>query len=192
MDGGEQIVADDIRSRMVELLPRLRRFAFVLTRDMDKANDLVQETCLRALSRADQWHPDARLDSWMYRIAQNIWIDRLRSIKSRGVASDLDSAMDVVGDDGRKVVADRLDLQLVADRMRTLTPDQQMLITLVSIDGLSYKEAAHALDIPIGTVMSRLARARQALAQVLDPSSGTALKAPDLSRSALGVEVAND
>jgi RNA polymerase sigma-70 factor, ECF subfamily len=185
-------VSDDVRSRMVELLPRLRRFAFVLTRDLDRADDLVQETCVRALSRADQWQPGTRLDSWMYRITQNLWLDRLRSNKSRGEVADLDSAADVVGDDGRKVVAARLDLKLVAERMQTLSADQQILITLVSIDGLSYKEAAEALDIPIGTVMSRLARARQALAQVLDPASGTALTEPNVARSALGVEVAND
>lgn len=73
-------MTDDIPQRMVEFLPRLRRFAYVLTGDVDKDDDLVQETCARALSRLDQLEPGTRLDSWMFRIAQTRWFDRLRSV----------------------------------------------------------------------------------------------------------------
>lgn len=156
-------MTDDIRSRMVELLPRLRRFAYVLTADMDKADDLVQETCVRALTSADQWQPGTRLDSWMYRIAQNLWLDRLRTNKVRGPAVDIDTAHDLIGMDGRDVTESRLTLSEVAKHIAKLPPDQQILIAIVCIDRLSYKEAAEALGVPIGTVMSRLARARQTL-----------------------------
>lgn len=166
-------MSDNIRTRMVELLPRLRRFAFVLTRDLEKSDDLVQETCLRALASADLWQAGTRLDSWMYRIAQNIWIDRLRAIKVRGEVVDVDTAIDLVGSDGRQVTEGRLTLDLVTRHMQALPPDQQLVLTLVSIDGLSYKEAAERLDLPIGTVMSRLARARKALAASVE-SSGVA------------------
>ncbi len=77
-------MADDVKRQITELLPRLRRFARALTGDQDRADDLVQETCLRALSRLDQWERGTRLDSWMYRIAQNIWLDRARAAKVRG------------------------------------------------------------------------------------------------------------
>jgi len=156
-------VTDDIRDRMVELLPRLRRFSYALTGNLDKADDLVQETCVRALTSADQWQAGTRLDSWMYRIAQNIWFDRMRAAKVRGEVVDVDAAIDLVGEDGRDVTESILTLKAVARSIGELPADQQMVLVHVCIDGLSYKDTADALGIPIGTVMSRLARARRAL-----------------------------
>jgi RNA polymerase sigma-70 factor, ECF subfamily len=160
-------VANDIRDRMVELLPRLRRFAYALTGNLDKADDLVQETCARALANAEQWQAGTRLDSWMYRIAQNLWFDRMRATKVRGEVVDVDTAVDLVGSDGRDVTESRLTLQVVAKSIAKLPADQQLVIAHVCIDGLSYKDAAEALGIPIGTVMSRLARARRALHEAM-------------------------
>lgn len=160
-------MSNDIRDRMVELLPRLRRFAYALTGSLDKADDLVQDTCARALASADQWQAGTRLDSWMYRIAQNLWFDRMRSQKVRGEVVAIDGALEIVGSDGRDVAESRLTLQAVAKSIARLPPDQQLVIAHVCIDGLSYKEAADALGIPIGTVMSRLARARTALHDAL-------------------------
>jgi RNA polymerase sigma-70 factor (ECF subfamily) len=156
-------VTDELRTRMVELLPRLRRFAVALTGDLDQADDLVQETCTRALARVEQWQPGTRLDSWMYRIAQNLWLDRVRARKVRGEQVDVESAEAVAGPDGREVVESRLTLSAVNAAMAHLAAEQRMLIALVCIDGLSYKEAAEITDTPIGTVMSRLARARREL-----------------------------
>ena len=156
-------MTDKLRHQIVALLPRLRRFAYALTGDMDGADDLVQETCARALSRLDQWQPGTKLDSWMFRIAQNIWIDRVRAYKIRGVVVDLDAARDMAGEDGRQVVEGRLALNKLAEGVARLPPDQRVLIALICVDGLSYKEAAEVLGVPIGTVMSRLARARRAL-----------------------------
>ena len=156
-------MTDELRTRMVELLPRLRRFAVALTGDLDQADDLVQETCMRALSRVEQWQPGTRLDSWMYRIAQNLWLDRMRARKVRGEQVDVESAEALAGPDGREVVESRLTLNAVSAAMAHLPNEQRMLIALVCIDGLSYKEAAEITETPIGTVMSRLARARREL-----------------------------
>jgi RNA polymerase sigma-70 factor (ECF subfamily) len=163
-------VTEEFRTRMVELLPRMRRFAVALTGDLDQADDLVQETCVRALSRVEQWQPGTRLDSWMYRIAQNLWLDRMRARKVRGEQVDVELAEAVAGPDGREVVESRLSLSAVSAAMAYLPDEQRMLIALVCIDGLSYKEAAEITDIPIGTVMSRLARARRELHARLEPS----------------------
>jgi RNA polymerase sigma-70 factor (ECF subfamily) len=155
---------------MVELLPRLRRFSYALTGNLDKADDLVQETCARALTSAEQWQAGTRLDSWMYRIAQNIWLDKMRSKKVRGETVDVDLATDLVGADGRQVTEGLLMLQVVARNIAALPPDQQLVLVHVCIDGLSYKDTADALGVPIGTVMSRLARARRALHAALSDS----------------------
>ncbi|MCB1483375.1 MAG: RNA polymerase sigma factor [Hyphomicrobiaceae bacterium] len=152
---------------MIEFLPRLRRFAYALTRNLEQADDLVQDTCERALARADQWQPGTRLDSWMYRIAQNIWFDSKRAAKVRGERADLEDIAEISGSDGRTVVENRLTLASVFKEMDRLPRDQQVLVALVCIDGLSYKEAAETLQLPIGTVMSRLSRARQAIANAL-------------------------
>lgn len=160
-------MTDNIRAGMVELLPRLRRFAYSLTGNRDQADDLVQETCARALARVDQWQPGTRLDSWMYRIAQNIWLDRCRSNAIRGESVDLDTQEHVSGSDGRDVTESRLTLGAVNASIAQLPPDQRILVGLVCIEGLSYKEAANVLEVPIGTVMSRLARARKALHDAL-------------------------
>ena len=164
----------DPRLQIVDFLPRLRRFSYALTGDADKGDDLVQETCARALSRINQWEPGTRLDSWMFRIAQNIWLDQRRAHKVRGDSVDLDQAYDIAGTDGRELAENRLTLQEVSKGIAKLPGDQQVLIALVCVDGLSYKEAAEVLDIPIGTVMSRLARARRALFDFTNPEIETA------------------
>jgi RNA polymerase sigma-70 factor, ECF subfamily len=163
-------VTDEFRTRMVELMPRLRRFAVALTGDLDQADDLVQETCMRALSRVSQWQEGTRLDSWMYRIAQNLWFDRVRARKVRGERVDLEAARDVSGPDGRDVVDSRLTLASVSAAMAQLPEEQRVLVALVCIDGVSYKEAAEITGSPIGTVMSRLARARRQLHARLEGS----------------------
>jgi RNA polymerase sigma-70 factor (ECF subfamily) len=156
-------VTDDVRRQIVDLLPRLRRFAYVLTRDQERGDDLLQETCLRALSRIDQWDKGSRLDSWMYRIAQNIWLDNVRAQKVRGDQIDIGAHRDLPGEDGRTITDSRLTLRDLTEAMAMLPPAQKVLIALVCIEGCSYREAAEILDAPIGTVMSRLARARHAL-----------------------------
>ena len=160
---------DEIRDRMVAVLPRLRRFAYALTGSAEQGDDLVQDACLRALSRIDQWQPGSRLDSWMYRIAQNIWLDRVRASKVRGEVVDIDLAEGIAGSDGRIVAESELTLQAVDAALARLPVEQRAIFALVCIEGASYKEAAEIAGVPIGTVMSRLARARRALHAVLNP-----------------------
>ncbi len=160
-------VARDIRARLVEFLPRLRRFACSLTGDRDRGEDLVQDTCARALAHLDQWQPGTRLDSWMFRIAQNLWLDRARAEKSRGEVVDLDTVGDLPSSDGRAVTESRLTLEEVRRSMAALSADQRVLIGLVCVDGLSYNEAAEVLNERPGTIMSRLARARVALYEAI-------------------------
>jgi RNA polymerase sigma-70 factor (ECF subfamily) len=160
---------------MVELMPRLRRFALALTGDLDQADDLVQEACMRALSRFGQYQDGTRLDSWMYRIAQNIWLDRMRARKVRGEGMGLDALEMISGSDGRNIVESRLNLAAVAAAMAKLPEDQRVLVALVCIDGLSYKEAAEITGSPIGTVMSRLARARRELHARLEAQPAAAI-----------------
>jgi RNA polymerase sigma-70 factor, ECF subfamily len=164
----------DIRDEMVRLLPRLRRFAYSLTRDADRCNDLVQETCARALAKLDLWQPGTRFDSWMFRIAQNLWMDRMRAEKVQGEMVDVDAAHDIVGSDGRTVADGRFAMDDVARGIAQLSTDQQLVVALVCVDGMSYKAAAEVLNLPIGTVMSRLSRARLALHDFIyaEPDAG--------------------
>lgn len=154
---------EGLRTQIVALLPRLRRFCAALTRNGDAGDDLCQATIERALTRADQFEPGTRLDSWMYRIARNIQIDTARRRNVRGHEVDIDDALDIAGDDGVAVVEGRSDLARAEAAMAGLTEDQRALIALVVIDGQSYKDAADTLGIPVGTVMSRIARARRAI-----------------------------
>ena len=167
-------MTDERRQQIVQLLPRLRRFAYALTGNTERGDDLVQETCLRALSKLDQWQTGTRLDSWMYKIAQNIWLDRARALRVRGTQIDIEDAHDISGEDGRAVTEGRLTLRVVAGEIAQLPEDQQILIALVCVDGLSYKEAADTLGIPIGTVMSRLSRARRALYEATQSKAAVA------------------
>lgn len=157
-----------LRDQIISLLPRLRRFSYSLTREHDACDDLVQETCLRALSRSQLWQEGTRLDSWLFRIAQNLWLDRKRSQRTRGEAVELDEIEELSGVDGRNVTESRLTLAEVSRGLTQLRPDHQVVLGLVCVDGMSYREAADVLEVPIGTVMSRLSRARLELAHVLE------------------------
>ena len=154
---------DSFREQMIAFLPRLSAFALSLTGNADQRDDLVQETCSRALARRDQWQPGTRLDSWMFRIAQNLWLDRKRAERSRGEPIDIDMVVDLADSDGRTITENRLALGEVLRGLDQLSPEHRVLIGLVCVDGMTYKEAAEILEVPLGTVMSRLARARLAL-----------------------------
>jgi RNA polymerase sigma-70 factor, ECF subfamily len=160
---GTEATCDEARRQLCQFTPRLRRFALTLTGSQVDADDLVQSTFERALVCLQQWEPGTRLDSWLYRIAQNLWIDQRRRMRVRGTTESADD-MVLPGEDGREVNERNL---MVRDAMRALAAlpeEQQVVLALVSIEGLSYEEAAKVLNVPRGTVMSRLARARRAVA----------------------------
>jgi RNA polymerase sigma-70 factor (ECF subfamily) len=168
--GSPEIRADrtlqDVHDRMVKLLPRLRRFVRALTRGLDPGEDLIQETYVRALAHLDQWQSGTRLDSWMFRIAQNLWIDHMRAEKLRGDAVDIRFIDSVLSCDGRIVAENRLALQELRKDIAQLSAEQRNVIRLVCEHGLSYKETGIILNLPAGTVMSRLARARTMLQKI--------------------------
>ncbi len=155
-------MADDLRSALAALLPRLRRFGLALTGSAVDADDLVQGTCERVLSRIGQLRDHARLDAWVYGIMRNMWIDEVRSRRLRR-HDELTAASDVVGEDGEAVAEGRITLDMVRRTLTQLSEEQRSVLVLVCVDGLTYKEAATVLAIPLGTVMSRLSRARQEL-----------------------------
>ncbi len=156
-------MSEEPQQLIVALLPRLRRFGYALTGSRDDGDDLVQAACERALSRLHQWQRGTRMDSWMFRIMQTTWIDRVRARKVRGDQVSADILDTVAGEDGRRVAESQITLRQVRGAIGRLPDDQRQVLALVSIDGLSYREAAVALDVPIGTVMSRLARGRRRL-----------------------------
>ncbi|WP_280153210.1 RNA polymerase sigma factor [Piscinibacter sp. XHJ-5] len=160
-----------LRLELVALLPRLRRFARTITHHREDADDLVQLSVERALLRLGQWQPGTRLDSWMFTIMKNAWIDEVRSRTRRDALLLPEQAGENVGHAVGEWPVDaqhrRMDVQRA---MATLNDDQRMAVGLVLVEGLPYKEAAEVLGIPIGTLTSRLARAREALQAVL---SGT-------------------
>jgi len=154
---------DQLRGQMMAVLPRLRRFALALTGRSADADDLVQDTVERALRSLSQFVPDTRMDSWMFRIAQNLWIDKMRANKVRsGTVNDMEAAENVAVDGVRATEAHML-LKSTLCALAELPAEQREVVALVLIDGISYREAAAILDVPIGTVTSRLARAREAL-----------------------------
>ena len=155
-----------IQKELIALLPRLRRFARVLSGTRDEADDLVQAACERALRAIGGFEPGSRLDSWMFRILRNLWIDQLRRRKAERISEASDFELDsMTSEDGRHVTEQRLELAHVRTVIAGLPADQREVLALVCIEDLRYAEAAATLRVPIGTVMSRLGRARQALAR---------------------------
>ncbi|TAL71766.1 MAG: RNA polymerase sigma factor [Rhodanobacter sp.] len=156
--------SDAVREGLIPLLPRLRRLARALAGQVADADDLVQIVLERALARATQWRPDSPLDKWVFAIARNAWRDELRA---RGRTAKLfasEEAGETVADPTGTQPAQQLEL---AAALATLSPDQREVVALVLVEGLSYDEAAALLEVPVGTVTSRLARARTALQALL-------------------------
>ena len=160
--------AGDVRADMLAALPRLRRFCEGLCRKAGDGDELMQATVERALARSHQFVPGTRVDSWLFRIAQNMFIDDRRRDRRRGTHVPVDEMITLAGDDGRDVVEHRSELAMVYRALDLLPADQRAAFLLVAVEGQSYREAAEILDIPQGTVMSRLARARARIATILD------------------------
>ena len=159
---------EQIQTGLVELLPELRRFAHGLTCDRDAADDLTQATLERALSKSSAWDSSRPLKSWVFKIAKNIWLDQLRAQKVRANTEDIDDEEINIADDNLADMDTTHELREVTERMRELPEDQRAVLVLVAVEGYSYKEAAELLDIPVGTVMSRLSRARKTLIEHFD------------------------
>ena len=157
-----------MQDELTELVPRLRRFAYSLTGSMDDADDLLQNTIERILTRGAP--QGAELAKWAFRVCRNLWIDDYRSRKVRQEAVNEPQLREREVVDGERAVVSEIELEQVNRAMAALPDTQRAILSLVAIQGMSYKEVAETLEIPSGTVMSRLARARTALAAKLKPS----------------------
>ena len=150
---------------LVALLPRLRRFAHTLSKNPADADDLTQATVERALRSRDQWQPGTNLDSWMYRIMRNLWIDTARSRARKQKVEAPPEEVETVGHEGASESAAELSRVMAA--MQQLPDEQREVVSLILVEGFGYREAAEILELPIGTVSSRLVRGRTALLQMV-------------------------
>ena len=153
----------DFDSGLTQCLPRLRRFAHALSRDSSDADDLTQMTIERALNARRQWQPGTRLDSWLYRIMRNLWIDTARSRTRKARQEAPPEAAEQIGVDPRPGIEASVDLKRVMAAMERLPDEQREVVALILVEGFGYREVAEMLGLPIGTVSSRLVRGRTAL-----------------------------
>lgn len=158
-------------------MPRLWRYGLVLSRQKHLAEDLVQATCVRALERAGQFAAGTRLDRWLLAIMHSIWLNELRSQRVRQGQGFVDAEQEL-SFDGESLAQEQVLAAQVIKRVNGLPEAQRETVFLAYVEGLSYKEIAEVLHIPVGTVMSRLAAARAKLAETppssaqLDKTSG--------------------
>ena len=147
-------------------IPRLRRYARALTRDVTRADDLVQSSLERALARQDLWKPGTDLRAWLFTILHNQHVNEVRSSlrEDGGIAAEASRAIPSVGPN----VLASLQLQELDRAVGSLPPGQRQVILLVGLEGMRYEEVANILDIPVGTVRSRLSRGRHELRKMLE------------------------
>lgn len=157
-----------MKQELTSLVPMIRRFAYSLTGSMADADDLLQSTVERVLSK--KIPKDVDLNKWVFRVCRNLWIDEYRSRKVRQEAAQQPELSEGQIVDGERAIAGEMELERVNRAMDRLPNDQRSILALVALQGMSYKEVAATLEIPMGTVMSRLARARAALCEILNTS----------------------
>jgi RNA polymerase sigma-70 factor (ECF subfamily) len=156
-----------VQDGLPPLLKRLWRYGLVLSGNADVAHDLVQATCLRALEKCEQFQPDTQISRWTYTILSSIWKNELRSRRVRMGQGYVDPEIALVADGVREMDTNLLARQVLREVER-LPEGQREAVFLVYGEGMSYREAAEILDVPQGTIMSRLAAARQKLADLKD------------------------
>jgi len=156
---------------LVALIPRLRRYARALTGERFRADDLVQDTLERAISKWALWRPGTDLRAWTFTIMHNVFVNQVKRSVLAAESLDPEAGMEVE-DSGAS--ADTLaQLSGINSALQRLPDEQREVLLLVTLEGFSYDEAAHTLGLPIGTVMSRLARARARLAALLEGTVGS-------------------
>ena len=167
---------ETLRDQIVGLLPRLRRFGLSLTKDLDRADDLVQGACERALTRLDQLREGTRLNSWLYRIMYTQWIDTLRRRQTRSdklIVLSQETESRSVSYDPETNFSRSLD---VRGALESLPEEHRAAVLLVCVEGYSYAEAAGVLNVPAGTVASRVSRARDSMSRRLLDDKGPVLR----------------
>jgi len=145
---------------LAQYIPRLRRYARALTGDRGRADDLVQDTLERALVKFHLWRPGSDLRAWMFTIMHNVHINQVRANSSITVSPLDDEALQP---SMRATQTDRLEVLDLETALARLSQEQREVLLLIGLEQMSYEEAAGVLNVPIGTVMSRLSRARERL-----------------------------
>lgn len=175
------ITGADLPALLPDMLPRLWAFALRISGDRHDAEDLVQLACVRALERAHQLQPDTSPLSWMFAIVHTTWINEVRSrnVRSRSRSEWNDSVIESVSDPAATTPETDLMHQQILTAVNGLPDGQREVMLLVAVERFSYKEAAEILGVPIGTVMSRLSRARQTIGMQFNDSQ----KAPASGRN---------
>ena len=164
---------DDAEHLLEPLIPALRRYAYALLRDHAAADDLVQDTLERALSRWPQRRPEADLRAWVFTIQRNLFVTDWRQRQRRGPHASLDDAA-LPGTAAQQESG--LEVQDVLAALDQLPEEQKSLLLLIGVEDFSYDDAARILGVPMGTVMSRLSRGRQKLRSILETGRATLLR----------------
>jgi RNA polymerase sigma-70 factor (ECF subfamily) len=165
----------DFRTQLAAELPHLRRFARGLCGDAALADDLVQDCVERALNKSHLYDPARPLRTWLYAVLRNLFISGLRRDGRSTVVKTVD---DLAGDEGAVAPAqeDRLSVTAIAEALDRLVPQHREVIVLVGLEEMSYRDVAEILGVPLGTVMSRLSRAREQLRQILEDRGSPVLR----------------
>jgi RNA polymerase sigma-70 factor, ECF subfamily len=165
----------DFKSQLAGELPHLRRFARALSGDASLADDLVQDCIERALVKSHLYDPARPLRAWLYAILRNLFISGLRRDGRSAVVKTVD---DLVGTEGSVPAAqeERMSAALVAQALERLPAQHREVIVLVGIEEMSYRDVAEITGVPIGTVMSRLSRARSTLRNILEERGHSVLR----------------
>lgn len=161
--------AATMKEQILALLPALRRFAWSLTNSVHDADDLLQNTVERLLVK--DMPADVHLSKWAFTVCRNLWIDECRSRKVRGAVTWDIELHDIIPVDGEKDMQLKIEMEQINTAMQQLPEEQHLVLSMVAVQGLSYQETADTLGIPLGTVMSRLARARSRLMELVGPDS---------------------
>jgi RNA polymerase sigma-70 factor (ECF subfamily) len=164
---------DEIASLLEPQIPGLRRYAWALLRDCEAADDLVQDTLERAISR---WHQrrDGDLRAWLFTIQRNLFINGLRQRKARGTRVGEEALNDLQAPDMSP--ESHAGLHDVLKGLDALPEEQRSIVLLIGVEDLSYEQAAQVLGVPLGTVMSRLSRARARLREFMENGRGATLR----------------
>jgi RNA polymerase sigma-70 factor, ECF subfamily len=163
----------DFLTELESCVPSLRRYARALLRDPDGADDLVQDCLERALSRRHLWRGGLGLRPWLFRILQNIHANEIRTRRTRPVYQPLN---DDLFDGAASGQYARVELREMETALNLLGEEQRQIVLMVALAGLSYRDCAEALDVPVGTVMSRLSRGRERRRQLLSGEAGPTLR----------------
>jgi len=165
--------SSDFSARVDELIPRLRRYARALTGERNAADDLVQDTLERAWTKLHLWRAGSDLRAWLFTIMHNVHVNQVRS---RGAMPTLPLDEDMPDAPVRATQSDMLEVRDIDAALRRLPLEQREVLLLVALEHMSYQAAADTLEIPIGTVMSRLARGRERLRILLQGEAAANLK----------------